>query len=86
MNNKLFVIWGGLSEDRPINTIQVSKNQQHHEPDLSMLNKSPCLCCDLFARGRICPYSSECSKIDEFQQAAATYRTLYKPMDIRSMG
>ncbi|MBW2265487.1 MAG: hypothetical protein JRD47_03280 [Deltaproteobacteria bacterium] len=85
MNNKLFVIWGGLSEDRPTITIRTPGNQQH-EPDLSILNKSPCLCCDLFARGKICPYAGECSKLDEFQQMAAAHRTLYKPLDIRSMG
>ena len=85
MRDNLFLIWGGRSEKRGTNVAQPSV-EQRPELNLEILKKSPCLHCELFARGAACSYVKKCSKIDEFQRMAAAHCTLHKSYDIRSMG
>jgi hypothetical protein len=56
------------------------------DPNTEILKESPCLQCELFSSGVACPYVKDCGKIDEFQRVAAVHCTLYKSLDIRSMG
>jgi len=37
----------------------------------AVLNKSPCIDCDLFERGSACPHFEDCDRIDRFQRKAA---------------
>lgn len=85
MKNRLRVINGGLS----YNTTQTSPEsvtRRKTEPNFAILDRSPCLCCELFSRGKACTVSEECTKIEAFQRVAAAYRSLYRPVDTRSMG
>jgi hypothetical protein len=85
VRERLFVILGGQNRKKkkdPSRPLFLSNGEC---PDTEKLNKSPCLSCDLFERGLICPYVDECSRIDEFQKIAATHCTLAKYRDFRSM-
>ena len=85
MKDRLYVIEGGLS-DRGLPTVSPSRKTKSAEPDLDVLKRSPCLRCELFARGRVCPQVDECGKIEAYQRVASAYRSLYRPTDFRSMG
>ena len=84
MRDRFFLIWGGQSQGRNSKVIKPPVGRGS-EPDTDLLKKSPCLQCELFARGTVCPYVQECSKIAEYQRVAAAHCTLFKSQDIRSM-
>jgi len=81
MRNKLFVIFGGQAGDRARRSVGPI-GRSRAEPNLDLLNESPCLQCDLYIENTICPYVMACSKIDEFQRVAAVHCTLYKDNDL----
>jgi len=84
MRDRFFLIWGGQSQER---NLKVARPPlvQGSEPDTDILKGSPCLHCELFARGTVCHHVQECSKIDAYQRVAAAHCTLFKSQDIRSM-
>ncbi len=85
MQDRLFIIWGGQSPERDPNTMQQLEQRHGSEPDTEVLKRSPCLRCELFTKGRVCPHVKKCSKIDEYQRVAAVHCTLCKYQDVRSM-
>jgi len=84
MKDKLYVIKGGLSYRGQAESTPRTTREQ--EPDFDVLKQSPCLHCELFTRDRACPVVDECGKIEAYQRTAAAYRSLYRSVDIRSMG
>ena len=84
MKNRFFVIWGGRNQKRNSKVVGPSV-APGNELDTEILKKSPCLHCELFVSGNVCPYANGCSKIDEFQRVASAHCTLHKSQDIRSL-
>ncbi|NVM23548.1 MAG: hypothetical protein HWN68_17420 [Desulfobacterales bacterium] len=84
MRDKLLVILGRQRRQPGLKVVKPAK-RKHAEPDLDILNKSPCLQCGLFVENTACPYVKRCGKIDEFQRLAAACRTLCKPYDVYSL-
>jgi hypothetical protein len=84
MRDRFFVIWGGKSQNRNSKAVKPPL-ALNSEPDTEILKRSPCLYCELFVNGTICPYVQECSKIDAYQRVAAVHCTLCKSQDVRSM-
>lgn len=84
MRDRFFLIWGGRGQDRNVKGGR-SPLTQRSDPDTGILKRSPCLHCDLFIRGAVCPHVQECSKIDAYQRVASAHCTLFKSQDIRSM-
>jgi len=81
MRNSLFVIFGGQADNRARSSAR-PVGRSEAEPNLALLNESPCLQCDLYMEDTMCQYVRACSKIDEFQRVAAVHCTLYKGRDI----
>ena len=84
MRDRFFVIWGGQNSRRN-STVLGPSVAPGEELDTEILKESPCLHCELFTSGSMCPYFHGCSKIDAFQRVASAHCTLYKPQDIRSL-
>jgi hypothetical protein len=84
MRKRFFVIWGGQKQKRNAKIARPSV-ARGNELNTEILKKSPCLHCELFVSGNVCPYANGCSKIDEFQRVASAHCTLHKPQDIRSL-
>lgn len=84
MRDRFFLIWGGQRQERNLKVVRPPL-VQGREADTDILKKSPCLHCELFARGTVCPHVQDCSKIDAYQRVAAAHCTLFKSQDIRSM-
>ena len=84
MKNRFFVIFG--AQDKEMGRKSVGPvRRSRDEPNLGVLNRSPCLRCELYVENTICPYVKGCSKIDEFQRVAAVHCTLYKDQDVFSI-
>ena len=84
MKNKFFVIFGAQGKETGRKSVRpVSRSRD--EPNLDILNRSPCLRCELYVENTMCPYVTGCSKIDEFQQVAAVHCTLYKDHNVFSI-
>ena len=84
MTNKFLVILGTQGKKTGRKSVKPVRRSKD-EPNLDILNKSPCLQCELYAKNTICSYVKGCSKIDEFQRVAAVHCTLYKDQDIFSI-
>ena len=84
MENKLFVIFGTKRKETS-RKISRPLRRNRNEPNLDILNESPCLRCQLYIENTACMYVKACSKIEEFQGVAAVHRTLYKDHDVFSI-
>jgi hypothetical protein len=84
MRDRFFLIRGGQDRERNLG-VSGPALIQGSEPDTDILKRSPCLHCELFTRGRICPHVDDCGKIEAYQRVAAAHCTLFKSQDIRSM-
>ena len=84
MRNKLFVILGARGKETGREIIRPVR-QNRDEPNLDILNESPCLQCQLYIENTACMYVKACSKIEEFQGVAAVHRTLYKDQCVFSI-
>jgi hypothetical protein len=84
MENKLFVIFGTKRKETGRKIVRPVR-QNRDEPNLDILNESPCLECQLYIENTACMYVKACSKIEEFQGVAAVHRTLYKDQCVFSI-
>lgn len=86
MKNRFVVIYG-TRPDRPAqDRLQPFKRRTREEPNIEVLNESPCLKCEMYVEDTTCHHARQgCSKIDEFQRVAAVHCTLFKDQDIFSI-
>ena len=84
MKNRFFVIFGAQAKETGRKSVRPVR-RPIDEPNLVILNRSPCLRCELYVENTICQYVKGCSKIDEFQRVAAVHCTLYKDQDVFSI-
>ena len=84
MKNKFLVIFGAQGKETGRKSVRPVRGSRD-EPNLDILDRSPCLRCELYVENTICQYVKECRKIDEFQRVAAVHCTLYKDQDVFSI-
>jgi hypothetical protein len=84
MRSKFFVIRGALDKGgRRRSQEPVRPNRERH--NLAILQRSPCLGCQLYVEAAKCVHVEACSRIDEFQRVAAVHCTLFKDHDVFSI-